>query len=80
MATATLTTKGQITIPVEIRKELGLNAGDQVSFRRNDKTGRYEIVPRIPLMSLLGALGKPKRSATIEEMNEAIHKRAAGIR
>ena len=77
MATATLTTKGQITIPVEIRKKLGLNAGDQVSFWLNDKTGRYEIVPKIPLMSLFGMLGKPKRSATIEEMNETIHECAA---
>lgn len=29
---ATVTSKGQITIPQEIRQRLGLNQGDQVSF------------------------------------------------
>jgi antitoxin PrlF len=27
-----MTSKGQVTIPAELRKELGLNAGDQVEF------------------------------------------------
>ena len=36
-----LTTQGQVTIPVSIRKSLGLNPGDRVSFLEND---RGEIV------------------------------------
>ncbi len=32
MTTATLTTKGQITIPVDVRKRMGLDAGDRVEF------------------------------------------------
>ena len=30
MSTAALTSKGQITIPIEIREDLGLKAGDRV--------------------------------------------------
>ncbi|MCI4605520.1 AbrB/MazE/SpoVT family DNA-binding domain-containing protein, partial [Pseudomonas fluorescens] len=32
MATATLTSKGQITIPVQVRTALGLETGDRVEF------------------------------------------------
>lgn len=33
MSTATLTSKGQITIPLEIRNNLGLNKGDRLDFK-----------------------------------------------
>ena len=32
MSTATLTSKGQITIPAEVRHELKVDAGDRVEF------------------------------------------------
>lgn len=39
---ATMTTKGQITLPKEIRKALNLKAGDKVAFV-TDKTGQLTI-------------------------------------
>ena len=43
MATATLTSKGRITIPVEVRKALGVDTGDRVAFVEV-APGRYEFM------------------------------------
>ena len=37
MATATITSKGQITIPREVRQSLGVRAGDVVLFESSEK-------------------------------------------
>ena len=43
MSTATLTSKGQITIPADVRRELNVEAGDRVEFVQVEP-GRYEVV------------------------------------
>ena len=35
MASATVTSKGQITIPIEVRKELSLKPGDRIEFYKS---------------------------------------------
>lgn len=73
MPSATVTSKGQITVPLEVRKKLGLKAGDRIEFVRNEKTGKIEFIPAtVPLRSLLGVLPKPDKPVTLEEMNETI--------
>ena len=42
---ATMTSKGQLTIPKAVREQLGLHAGDRVEFVRGEDGG-YRIVPR----------------------------------
>jgi antitoxin PrlF len=80
MATATLTGKGQITIPVEVRQALRLDAGDRVEFVEVEP-GRFEIVPAtLSVTALKGMFGKPKRTVSIDEMNAAIAKRGAAAR
>jgi AbrB family looped-hinge helix DNA binding protein len=80
MATATLTGKGQITIPVEVRQALRLDSGDRVEFVEVEP-GRFEIVPATrSVTALKGMFGKPRRTVSIEEMNAAIAKRAASAR
>lgn len=78
MPSATVTSKGQITIPVEVRADLGLDAGDRVEFIRNEGTGGYEVIPAIlPVQSLKGIVPKPKKPVSIAQMNEAIKNRRA---
>jgi len=44
MPTAMVTFNGRITIPTQVRKQLGLNTGDSVDFVEIEK-GRFAIVP-----------------------------------
>jgi antitoxin PrlF len=80
MAAATLTSKGQITIPAEVRQALGLDVGDRVEFVEVEP-GRYEMVPATrSVTALKGMFGKPRRTVSIEDMNAAIAKRGASAR
>ncbi len=45
MPTAMVTFNGRITIPTQVRRQLGLNTGDSVDFVEIEK-GRFAIVPR----------------------------------
>jgi antitoxin PrlF len=72
MPTAALTSKGQITIPIEVREELGLKAGDRIEFVKNDE-GKYFIQPKKgSIMNLRGMFKWAGKPVSIEEMNEAI--------
>ena len=72
MAAATVTSKGQITIPVQVRTELGLDAGDRVEFVKLEE-GKFAIVAATrSVHELKGMIRKRKKPVTIEEMNAAI--------
>ena len=78
MSAATVTTKGQVTIPAEVRNQLKLKAGDRLEFVLNQKTGNYEVIPAtLSIRSLKGILPKLKRPLTIREMNEVIAEEGA---
>ena len=72
MPLATVTSKGQITIPAEVRAALGLRTGSRVQFVALEN-GTYEIVPAsVSLASLAGFLAPAPISLTIEQMDEAV--------
>ena len=72
MAIATMTTKGQITIPKEIRDALRLRPGDRVDFVR-EKDGRVVLQPLTgKLEDLIGILKYDGPPVTVEQMNEGI--------
>lgn len=76
MTTATLTSKGQLTIPAEIRQRLGVEAGDRLEFVELAEGG-FAIKPaNDDVRSLKGLLKKPARPVSIEAMNTAIRQRA----
>lgn len=72
-AFTTMTSKGQLTIPKDVRDELGLTPGTRFFI-----TVRGSEVVALPknrkLADLAGMLGRPPngRSLSIEEMNDAI--------
>lgn len=77
MSTATMTSKGQITIPALVRVALGVEAGDRVEFVQVEP-GRFELVAATQSVTALkGLVRKPQRPVSIVLMNEAIAARGA---
>jgi antitoxin PrlF len=80
MSTATMTSKGQITIPAPVRAALGVEAGDRVEFVLVEP-GRYELVAAtLPVTALKGLVRRPATPVAISEMNAAIAARGARAR
>ena len=80
MTAATVTTKGQITIPAAVRASLGVDAGDRVEFVEV-APGRFEVIAATqPISALKGMFGAPKRHVSIEQMNDAIARRGASAK
>ncbi len=78
MATATVTSKGQVTIPQEVRTSLGVSAGDRLDFIRLDD-GNYAIVPAAhSIRSLRGIIPRPAKPVSLEDMQAAIEEKARG--
>lgn len=72
MSTATMTSKGQITVPALVRAALGVAAGDRVEFVQLEP-GRFELIAATQSVTALkGLIRKPEAPVTIEAMNEAI--------
>ena len=73
MPTSTLTSKGQITIPKEVRDQLHLKTGSRLEFVV-DRSGRVILQPlNSDFRTLRGMVrSKRKRPVSIEEMNGAI--------
>lgn len=69
---ATLTSKGQITIPKAARDALNLNPGDRVEFVFADNGKLFLLPVTRPVRTLKGMLPKPATPVTLEAMDEAI--------
>ena len=80
MTTATISSKGQITIQADVRQALHVDTGDRVEFVEIEP-GRYEFVAATrSVTELKGMFGTAKRSVSIEEMNRAIATQGASAR
>ncbi len=76
MDTSTITSKGQTTIPVEVRKRLQLKAGDKVRFFI-EEDGKAVIVPLKSSVRRLKGMLKSDKNFTDEEIKTAIGKHVA---
>jgi AbrB family looped-hinge helix DNA binding protein len=80
MTAATLSSKGQITIPAAVREALHVETGDRVEFVEV-APGRYEFIAATgSVRALKGLFAKPAKPVSIEQMNAAIAKRGASAR
>ncbi|MSQ71155.1 MAG: AbrB/MazE/SpoVT family DNA-binding domain-containing protein [Betaproteobacteria bacterium] len=71
MTTATMTSKGQLTIPKAVRDALGLATGDRVQFIEQD--GGFRIVAATrDALELKGMFaGRRRKTATLEEIKSS---------
>lgn len=69
---ARVSSKGQTTIPAEVREKLGLNTGDKIAFIEMDRG--YMIIPRNrPVDVLFGALADYALPGTrVEDYDRAV--------
>ena len=77
MATATLTSKGQITLPKVVRERLGVEAGDKVEFVEMEP-GVYKMIAATrDVRALKGLVPKPAKPVTVEAMGRVIARMGA---
>ncbi len=75
MTTATITSKGQVTIPAPVRNELHIGPGDRLEFVKISD-GRYEVVAATKDISCIKGMVKASNPISIEDMNKAIRMKA----
>jgi AbrB family looped-hinge helix DNA binding protein len=78
MATAVLTSKGQITLPKEVRHKLGVEAGDRVEFVETQEGVFTLVAATRDVRELKGLIAKPARKVSVEDMARTIARRGAG--
>ncbi|WP_200234257.1 AbrB/MazE/SpoVT family DNA-binding domain-containing protein [Thiohalocapsa halophila] len=78
MSTSTMTSKGQVTVPLAIRRQLGIGPGDRLSVSVRDD-GVLEVVPETgDFLSLAGSIKPRVNDVTLEDMETAIGAGACG--
>lgn len=78
MVKARVTSKGQVTLPAELRRQLGVEPGDDLDFVMEDRGVYITVVKRAKLSELHGILRLPKgaKMPTKKEAREAARRAA----
>ncbi len=76
MAAATLTSKGQVTLPKSVRDRLGVQTGDRVEFI--ETSAGFLILPvKRELTEIKGIVPRTRKPVSVEDMNRAIARMGA---
>jgi AbrB family looped-hinge helix DNA binding protein len=78
MSLATVTSKGQVTLPKALRDALGIKPGSEVGFRAlSEDRAELQVVATHPLANA-GILQRPgQRSLTVEDMDASFARAVA---
>ncbi len=80
MTTATVSSKGQITIPADVRQALSVGTGDRIEFVQIEGGQYLFVAANRSVTELKGMFGTAARTVSIEDMNRAIAARGASAR
>ena len=78
MPRATMTSKGQITVPQEVRKHLGIEPGDRLSFHIADDGAVTVESETVDFRTLRGMLKRRGRPVSLRAMENAVRRGASG--
>ena len=76
MSTSTVSTKGQVVIPADVRADLKIDTGTRVEFVKTLDGWLLKPATR-PVTALKGMLPARAKPATLDEMKRAVRARAA---
>ena len=76
---ATITSKGQVTLPKALREALNLSTGDKLSFMLSGKNEVRMIPKHMSVQKLKGILPSPDLPVSLAEMKLAVKKGALGL-
>ncbi len=77
----TLTSKGQVTVPKEVRDQLGLKAHDKIKFDVDDGYATLRRLPRLEeIVGSLPPLGMPIEEAIAQAKEERAQRLIAKMR
>ena len=74
-STATVTERGQVTIPAEVRKVLGIGKGDRIVFALED--GKAVVKKALSLREIFGSVPALKKPLTWEQIQAIAHEEVA---
>jgi bifunctional DNA-binding transcriptional regulator/antitoxin component of YhaV-PrlF toxin-antitoxin module len=68
-----ITSKGQITLPVEVLRRLGLRPHDKVSFAIDTETNEVQLRPvTFTLEEVFGSVAPPTETAELSPINRQV--------
>jgi AbrB family looped-hinge helix DNA binding protein len=74
---STISSKGQVTVPKAIRTQLRLKTGDRLRFQVDDDGSVRLAAATRDVSTLRDILPRPKRRATLDDIQAAIRRRSA---
>jgi len=77
MTTATVTSKGQVTIPIDVREKLGIHAGTRVQFIARPDGGYDFVASSGSVRDIRGMIPAVGRTVSLQDMDEAVADAAA---
>lgn len=76
MSTTTLTSKGQLTLPKNVRDRLKLQSGDKLEVYLQEDGSILLQPATVDIKELYGLLPKPSKPVSLEDMDAAIRQGA----
>ena len=76
-ATSRISSRGQIVIPMEIRKKLGIGEGDHLTFIEKNGEVKVEVVKSQRITELFGILKTHKSFKPVDEIRKEAYEKMA---